>query len=34
MFQNKLIFCKYIEYYGVGPIKLVSEDPVNISLVY
>lgn len=34
MFQNKLIFCKYIEYYEVGPMKLVSESLVDISRVY
>ena len=31
MFQNKLIFCKYIEYYEVEPIKLVSESLVGKS---
>lgn len=34
MFYNKLIFCKYIEYYKVGPIKLVSDDLVDICLIY
>lgn len=34
MFQNKLIFCKYIEYYEVGPMKLVSESLVDIGLIY
>ena len=34
MFQNKLIFCKYIKYYEVGPIKLVSNGLVGISLIY
>ena len=34
MFQNKLIFCEYIEYYEVWPIKLVSEGLVDISLIY
>lgn len=34
MFQNKLIFYKYIEYYEVEPIKLVSDGLVDISLIY
>lgn len=34
MFYNKLIFCKYIEYYEVGPIKLVSDGLVDIDLIY